>query len=82
VQWTPKETPLTFILAKIGVPNQPSAFSKKPWLLRMCPPSRVITVDKNPAYPVAMQELQEEKSMISIFILFFPIPLIKNDGFY
>lgn len=31
----------------------------------MCPPPRVITVDKNPAYPVAIQELQEEKSMPS-----------------
>ena len=40
----------------LEINKQPSAFSyvSKP---------RVITVDKNPAYPVAMQELKEESHM-------------------
>ena len=54
--------PLIFILAKIGIPNQPSAF-QKPWLLRMCPP-RVTKVAKNPVYPIAIQELKEEKACL------------------
>lgn len=46
--------PLIFILVNQEINKQPSAFSyiSKP---------RVITVDKNPAYPVALQTLKKEK---------------------
>lgn len=53
--------------------NQPSAFSKKPGLLRMCPLPRAITVDKNPAYPVAIQELQESSRGKIKYFIFAPL---------
>jgi len=36
--------------------------NKQPSASHVCKP-RVITVDKNPSYPVAIQELKEEKRM-------------------
>lgn len=62
MQWTPKEKPLIFILAKIGIPNQPSAFQKSLGFFA-CVLPRVTKVAKNPVYPIAIQELKEEKSM-------------------
>ncbi|ETT84680.1 integrase catalytic region [Bacillus mycoides FSL H7-687] len=44
---------MIFILVNQEINKQPSAFSYVSKL-------RVITVDKNPAYPLAMQELKEE----------------------
>lgn len=54
--------PLVFTLEKIEIQNQPNVFSKNLVLSHVSIP-RVITIDKDPAYPVAINELKEEKKM-------------------
>lgn len=43
--------------------KQPNAFFKKALAFSHVSEPRVITVDKNPAYPLAIQELKEEKQI-------------------
>ncbi|WP_243527018.1 IS6 family transposase [Bacillus pseudomycoides] len=57
-----KGNTIDFYLSKNRNTQSAKHFFKRPWLFRMCPP-RVIAVDKNPAYPVAIEELKEEKRM-------------------
>ena len=52
---------IDFYLSKTRDNKQPSAFSRKPWVFHVSKP-RVITVDKNPAYPVAIQAVERRKT--------------------
>jgi len=51
---SPKETRLNFISVKQEINRLQSTSSRKP---------RVMTVDKNPAYPIAIEQLKNEKSI-------------------
>ncbi|PHA03439.1 IS6 family transposase [Bacillus pseudomycoides] len=56
---------IDFYLSKNRNTQSAKCFFKKALASSHVSSPRVITVDKNPAYPVAIQELQEEKSMPS-----------------
>ncbi|MDR0132783.1 IS6 family transposase [Priestia megaterium] len=56
---------IDFYLSKNRNTKSAKCFFKKALASSYVSSPRVITVDKNPAYPVAIQELQEEKSMPS-----------------
>ncbi|MBT2724763.1 IS6 family transposase [Bacillus sp. ISL-46] len=56
---------IDFYLRKNRNAQSAKCFFKKALASSHVSSPRVITVDKNPAYPVAIQELQEEKSMPS-----------------
>ncbi len=54
---------IDFYLSKSRDKKAAKRFFKKALAFSCVSKPRVITVDKNPAYPVAIQELKEEKHM-------------------
>ncbi len=54
---------IDFFLRKTRDGKSAKRFLKKALAFSRVPTPRVITVDKNPAYPVAIEELKEEKKM-------------------
>jgi IS6 family transposase len=54
-------TLLTFSLSKTRDSKSAKRFLKKALAFSHVSTPRIITVDKNPAYPVAIEELKEEK---------------------
>ena len=59
-QWTPRARPSTFCLARPVMPPPPSSFFRKALRATHTPSPRVITVEKNAAYPSACATLQQE----------------------
>ena len=58
-----KENSIDFYLSKSRDKQAAKRFFKKALAFSYVSKPRLITVDKNPAYPVAIQELKEEKHM-------------------
>ncbi|MFF2588876.1 IS6 family transposase [Peribacillus butanolivorans] len=58
-----KGNTIDFYLSELRDKQAAKCFFKKALATCHSTPPRVITVDKNPVYPVAIQELKEEKSM-------------------
>ena len=54
---------IDFYLSKARNKQAAKRFFKKALAFSRVSKPRVITVDKNPAYPIAIQELKEEKQM-------------------
>ena len=63
MQWIPKETQLILPKQNKRPKGCKATFSRKHLRSFHVSKPRVITVDKNPAYPIAIQQLKKEKKM-------------------
>lgn len=70
---------IDFYLSESKNKQAAKRFFKKALAFSYVSKPRVMTVDKNPAYPVAIQELKEEKSMPEGILFSVLVQILKKD---